>query len=198
MIAAQVYLLHLLLKFRVGSYAHAAFTASSADSRRTSEPVRIFDAAAAPVANTPTTTADVPSTPRLVAQPPAHSLSTPPARGRGRYMPLVGLELPPAPTLGLDEDDDDEAPVRRTWLATLKASIKRGEGTRADGSQGNRPFGFWTWTSLSPYLMFLIGFCLLLGLLHFALGSWNQTYVSLLGYFALGLESTLPIPQAIA
>lgn len=46
------------------------------------------------------------------------------------------------------------------------------------------------------YLLFLAGLVALLTVLHFTLG-WSDTYVMVLGYFALGLESTLPVPQAI-
>lgn len=60
-----------------------------------------------------------------------------------------------------------------------------------------RPFNFWQWSDYNSYLVFLLLLCLVL-LLLYLLFSWSTTYIALLGYIALGLESTLPIPQLIA
>lgn len=157
MIAAQLYLLSLLLKFRPGSYAHAAFTASSADARSGEARTPLFDAQQAAAAAAAQPSSRTPSTPTISVRPPSldgpapPELSGPAAGGRGRYAPLLGLELPPAPTLGNEEDDEvaEQAQGSRVWRL-VKRCAKLGEGKRADGSEGSRPFGFWTWLSMPP------------------------------------------------
>ncbi|KAI9659770.1 MAG: hypothetical protein M1829_006532 [Trizodia sp. TS-e1964] len=57
-----------------------------------------------------------------------------------------------------------------------------------------RPFGFWQWRSTRPYWDFLLYFgggMLVLTLL----GSGSPVYVACVGYAALGVEATLPLPQ---
>lgn len=49
---------------------------------------------------------------------------------------------------------------------------------------------------LASYLLFLFSFSILLLLLHFLLNG-SSTYAFILGLFALGLESGLPVPQFI-
>ncbi|GHJ88413.1 hypothetical protein NliqN6_4815 [Naganishia liquefaciens] len=56
---------------------------------------------------------------------------------------------------------------------------------------------FWRWRSLGSYLEFLAGLILVLLVLQFIVGRWAWYYESL-GYIALGIESTLPIPQFIS
>lgn len=60
-----------------------------------------------------------------------------------------------------------------------------------------RPLNFWQWSDYNSYLVFLALFSLLLLLLYVIFSS-SATFVALLGYIALGLESTLPIPQLIS
>lgn len=60
-----------------------------------------------------------------------------------------------------------------------------------------RPLNFWQWSDYNSYLVFLLLFSLLLLLLYVIFSS-SSTFIALLGYIALGLESTLPIPQLIA
>lgn len=50
---------------------------------------------------------------------------------------------------------------------------------------------------LPSYVFFLVAFALLLLILHFVL-SRSPTYSFLLGLFALGLESALPVPQFLS
>ncbi|CEH13228.1 Predicted membrane protein [Ceraceosorus bombacis] len=209
MIAAQLFLLSLLLYYRPGSFAHASFTASSADAGSSRSSAPLFDAASAALASAasaansqakPTSTAAQASRIDTSAPQPTYDAGD---STRGKYAALAGLnfELPPAPTIGLEEgeDENDAEEVSRLDRVKqlLKASLRRGQGLRADGSDATRPFGFWTWTTLSSYIIFLLGYTLLLGVLQMILG-WSKTYVSILGYYALGLESTLPIPQAIS
>lgn len=61
----------------------------------------------------------------------------------------------------------------------------------------SRPLNFWQWSDYNSYLIFLSLYILLLLILYLILSS-SSTFISLLGYLALGLESTLPIPQLIA
>ncbi|KAG7443670.1 uncharacterized protein BT62DRAFT_953401 [Guyanagaster necrorhizus] len=60
-----------------------------------------------------------------------------------------------------------------------------------------RPFSFWQWSTYTQYIEFLAGFILLEAILFLILGR-SDVFVSLLGFVALGLESTLPIPQLIS
>ena len=79
--------------------------------------------------------------------------------------------------------------------------------------KSSRPLSFWQWSSYSQYIEFLaglmwafspgriiiicdIGFSLCQAILFLILGR-SETFVSILGFVALGLESTLPIPQLL-
>ncbi|KAI0372778.1 hypothetical protein BV20DRAFT_44442 [Pilatotrama ljubarskyi] len=59
-----------------------------------------------------------------------------------------------------------------------------------------RPFSFWQWPTYTEYLEFLAAFVLCQAILFLILGR-SDIFVSILGFVALGLESTLPIPQLI-
>lgn len=61
----------------------------------------------------------------------------------------------------------------------------------------SRPLNFWQWSDYNSYLIFLFLFILFLSLFYLLFSSCS-TFIALLGYFALGLESTLPIPQLIS
>ncbi|KAH7881803.1 hypothetical protein F5I97DRAFT_2076531 [Phlebopus sp. FC_14] len=60
-----------------------------------------------------------------------------------------------------------------------------------------RPLSFWQWTSYAQYVEFLAGFILCSAILYLIFGR-SELYISMLGFVALGLESTLPIPQLIS
>jgi len=60
-----------------------------------------------------------------------------------------------------------------------------------------RPFSFWQWSTYTQHVEFLAGLILLQAILFLILGRF-EAYVSILGFVALGLESTLPIPQLIS
>ncbi|KAI0296019.1 hypothetical protein BC826DRAFT_1091258 [Russula brevipes] len=60
-----------------------------------------------------------------------------------------------------------------------------------------RPLGFWQWTSYSQHIEFLAGYIVLLTILVLIFGRVDA-FVWLLGFFSLGLESTLPLPQFIS
>ncbi|GJJ72340.1 solute carrier family 66, member 2 [Entomortierella parvispora] len=55
---------------------------------------------------------------------------------------------------------------------------------------------FWNWPTIGPYYLFLAGFTLLVGLSLLVIGN-TPFYVGLLGLAALGIEATVPLPQAI-
>jgi len=61
----------------------------------------------------------------------------------------------------------------------------------------SRPLGFWQWTNYSQHIEFLAGYIVLLTILVLIFGRMD-VFVWLLGFFSLGLESTLPIPQFIS
>ncbi|EPQ27756.1 uncharacterized protein PFL1_04893 [Pseudozyma flocculosa PF-1] len=78
------------------------------------------------------------------------------------------------------------------------ASSASGQATRKRSAAGRgRPLNFWQWEDYGSYLLFLSLLTILLAILQVALG-WMKGYVATLGFIALGLESTLPIPQLIA
>ncbi|KAH9004646.1 hypothetical protein EDB86DRAFT_2884615 [Lactarius hatsudake] len=61
----------------------------------------------------------------------------------------------------------------------------------------SRPLSFWQWTTYSQHIEFLAGYIVFLTILVLIFGRL-ETFVWLLGFFALGLESTLPLPQFIS
>jgi len=64
-------------------------------------------------------------------------------------------------------------------------------------SHSTRPLSFWQWRSYTQYIEFLAGFMLCLAILFLIFGR-SDVFVSILGFLALGLESTLPIPQLVS
>jgi uncharacterized protein with PQ loop repeat len=60
-----------------------------------------------------------------------------------------------------------------------------------------RPLSFWQWKNYAQYVEFLAGFILCQAILFLIFGRLD-TFVAILGFVALGLESTLPIPQLIS
>lgn len=60
-----------------------------------------------------------------------------------------------------------------------------------------RPFSFWQWNTFSQHVEFLAGYIICLTILTLIFGRM-ELFVTLMGYVALGLESTLPIPQMIS
>ncbi|CAO1616455.1 unnamed protein product [Sympodiomycopsis kandeliae] len=111
-----------------------------------------------------------------------------------------------------EEDEEDEDPVslptrlaRRAKKVTKRTlhrlsplmGIRNDGSTRADGSSASRPFGFWSWPTFSSYVAFLILYTLMLATLQIVFNS-SSAYNSILSYFSLGLESSLPLPQFIS
>ncbi|KAJ3745486.1 hypothetical protein DFH05DRAFT_1396613 [Lentinula detonsa] len=60
-----------------------------------------------------------------------------------------------------------------------------------------RLYSFWQWSLYSQYLEFLAGLILCQAILFLIFGR-SKIFITLLGFVALGLESTLPIPQLIS
>lgn len=61
----------------------------------------------------------------------------------------------------------------------------------------SRPLSFWQWTTYTQYIEFLAGLILCQAILFLIFGR-SEIFISFLGFIALGLESTLPIPQLIS
>ncbi|TDL23645.1 hypothetical protein BD410DRAFT_143564 [Rickenella mellea] len=61
----------------------------------------------------------------------------------------------------------------------------------------SRPFSFWQWPTYSQHVEFLAGLILCLTILYLIFGR-SDIFITILGFVALGLESTLPIPQFIS
>ena len=68
-------------------------------------------------------------------------------------------------------------------------------GSKQNGRwQRQRPGNLWDWPDYGSY----IEFCGIVVLVHgvvFAIMHWSSTYVTVLGFAALGTEATLPVPQ---
>ena len=61
---------------------------------------------------------------------------------------------------------------------------------------GRRPYEFWQWRQQKPYWLFLAYFTGGLVVLQVLLGG-SRLYVNTIGYAALAVEATLPLPQII-
>jgi len=67
----------------------------------------------------------------------------------------------------------------------------------AAAAAAKRPYRFWQWRSQRPYWEFLGYFTLATAVLQLLFGR-ATVFVDAVGYLALGIEATLPVPQAIA
>ncbi|KAI5123545.1 hypothetical protein M0805_006704 [Coniferiporia weirii] len=61
----------------------------------------------------------------------------------------------------------------------------------------SRPYSFWQWQTFSQHIEFLAGMILVQAILFLIFGRM-EIFITILGFVALGLESTLPIPQFIS
>jgi hypothetical protein len=61
----------------------------------------------------------------------------------------------------------------------------------------DRPYQFWQWRSSKPYWLFLAYFTVLL-LFGQVVFTGSKEYSNFLGYIALAIEATLPLPQIMA
>ncbi|VDB84846.1 unnamed protein product [Peniophora sp. CBMAI 1063] len=57
-----------------------------------------------------------------------------------------------------------------------------------------RPGSFWQWATYAQYVEFLAGYIVVLTILFLIFGRYDA-FVQVLGFVALGIESTLPFPQ---
>lgn len=57
---------------------------------------------------------------------------------------------------------------------------------------------FWQWNHFSDYIYFLVLFITVIGVLSRMIGFDNPHYVESLGFFSMGIESTLGIPQVLS
>ncbi|KAK0548316.1 hypothetical protein OC861_003631 [Tilletia horrida] len=152
LIIIQLVLLELLLRFRPGSYASAAFTASSDDTRSRV----VFDSTreARPGSNAPAF--------KVIVDPPAGESSSSTAAGA---------------TANGSGGAVSSEPETSIWQ--------------------NRPYNFWQWDDFLTYVYWLLGYTAILGLLVLLLGGF-KLFNGLLGFYALGLEALLPLPQAMS
>ncbi|KAF3927279.1 hypothetical protein ABW20_dc0110062 [Dactylellina cionopaga] len=66
-----------------------------------------------------------------------------------------------------------------------------------NNQETERPYNFWQWRQQRPFWEFLFYFVTGFGVLQLLFGS-SKIFISILGYLALGIEATLPIPQVVA
>lgn len=219
MIFSQIYLLSLLLKFRPGSFASSAYSVASGDRGGSTSTTGRSNNASNSAPHSAESRTDFSADDAFdgnADQSGNKTASLPTSIGglfdtssaNGRYAPLFGLNMPAAPTLDDNEDEEDMGTsnnqpghkLKRVGQRTVKflqSGFKRSEGaTRKDGSSGGRIFGFWTWPDLSSYLLFLAALIIFLAVMQVILGRLSS-YIWVLGMFALGLEATLPVPQAM-
>lgn len=64
-------------------------------------------------------------------------------------------------------------------------------------TSSRRPLSFWQWSTYTQHIEFLAGFILCQAILFLIFGR-SDTFIGILGFIALGLESTLPVPQLIS
>jgi len=80
-------------------------------------------------------------------------------------------------------------------LALLYICIQYKPATSPESSGvSTRVASFWQWSTYGEYIGFLAAYIVVLIILILTLGR-IQLFVNALGFYALGLESTLPIPQ---
>ncbi|WWC64022.1 uncharacterized protein I303_106628 [Kwoniella dejecticola CBS 10117] len=126
--------------------------------------------------------------------------SSPNLEDSSNYAPLSPLPNSPNPGHSREESDYlSQPPTSSSRGAGAGAGAGVGEGSGIKGLfvGGRRPFGFWQWDGYGNYLEFLAGLILLLGVLQIILGRW-MWYIDALGFIALTIESTLPIPQFVS
>jgi len=85
-----------------------------------------------------------------------------------------------------------------TQLVLLYICVIYRPATKPDSyGLSKRPFSFWQWTSFSRYIEFLVALTLCLAILELIFGR-KQWFIDTLGFIALAIESSLPIPQLIS
>ncbi|KAG8974998.1 hypothetical protein FRC05_006675 [Tulasnella sp. 425] len=68
------------------------------------------------------------------------------------------------------------------------------DSPEAHSSTSTRPFGFWQWKLYSQYIEFLAALIIVLTIAVLIFGRM-QWFIAGIGFIAMGLESTLPLPQ---
>ncbi|KAK9893900.1 hypothetical protein P389DRAFT_147427 [Cystobasidium minutum MCA 4210] len=85
------------------------------------------------------------------------------------------------------------------YRQTLLPTHERNKSLDIVGSENSwsRPYNFWQWESYGTYIEFIGALIFVNTILYIGL-AWTGFYVDLIGIVALGLESTLPIPQLLS
>nr|ODN89804.1 hypothetical protein L204_06075 [Cryptococcus depauperatus CBS 7855] len=97
------------------------------------------------------------------------------------------------------EGEQDEHLELEAHLQAERWQIPNVSGTKGliqRFKEGRRPWDFWMWEGYGAYLEFLAGMIIVLGVAQISFGRWSW-YVDALGFVALTIESTLPIPQFV-
>ncbi|KAG0267045.1 hypothetical protein DFQ27_009191 [Actinomortierella ambigua] len=122
-------------------------------------------------------------TPVTFSPPGRHHTSSPGAGG-------VGL-----PSSSSNSNNNNNGNASPSLPITTRASRNTGNSWyRTHGAVIFRHF--WSWPTIWPYYLFLAVFTAVVGLSLFIIGS-TPFYVAVLGLAALGIEATVPLPQAI-
>lgn len=81
--------------------------------------------------------------------------------------------------------------------AGLTGRRTQSEGGKPEPPLSNRPGNLWQWENFGTYLEFVAllvaGHCCMYLVFH-----WSETYVTILGFLALGLEATVSLARAEA
>lgn len=83
-----------------------------------------------------------------------------------------------------------------TPSAAYSAALQTPLAGSAVSDSMERPFNFWRWRTAQPYWSFLTYFTATLAVLHVLFRNM-PSYAVFLGYVALAIEATLPLPQIL-
>ncbi|WVR09058.1 hypothetical protein IAU60_006119 [Kwoniella sp. DSM 27419] len=119
------------------------------------------------------------------------------AAGEGVDYAALSPMPSPNPASATQQNQEDAEYLNRPPLTRSPSSANRRMKGLFVGMGAKRPFDFWQWEGYGAYLEFLAGLIVVLGMLQVILGRW-MWYIDALGFIALTIESTLPIPQFIS
>jgi len=91
----------------------------------------------------------------------------------------------------------DHKPIRSEESKVPFATTGGNSAGVADIFALERPYQFWQWRQQRPFWEFLGYFTATVGVLQLLFGQ-SPLFISIVGFTALGIEATLPIPQVLA